>query len=134
MTRSSPSLLFVHTAPLFGPEKFPTRLFLLLDVFRFDLIDQSRLLDVILTRLLNLFQSRRWRIIRDFHALVGVDSRPVERTGPFQTSSKKGSMRQICRYPFTVAAVALFVTWECGDGLTVDQRARTVHDVNVYQQ
>ena len=46
MTRSSPSLLFVHTAPLFGPEKFPTRLFLLLDVFRFDLIDQSRLSDV----------------------------------------------------------------------------------------
>ncbi len=59
MTRPSPSLFFVYTAPLFGPEKFPTRLFLLLDVFRFDLIDQSRLFDVILTRLLNLFLTSR---------------------------------------------------------------------------
>ncbi len=75
MTRSSPSLFFVYTAPLFGPEKFPTRLFLLLDVFRLDLIDQSRLFDVILTRLLNLFLTSRATTLHHVRRLSPVSVR-----------------------------------------------------------
>ena len=89
MTRSSPSLFFLSTAPLFGSEKFSTRFFLLLEVFRSDLTDQSHQFDVIPTRLLNLFFPSRAMILHHVRRLSPV---PVRRARALAHAQSAGSV------------------------------------------